>query len=151
MFLTMFFKQAKHRANDASNDVNRPPLGAGGQDRFPNSTRGARLVQPGTNQASQAILRFPGRTFSASLRNQPTNSLNSTSPLITWQRTIALCTSWVHCLLGILGILYTLKKIMKTANWDKGQSAVGTAVHLSPFVGSLACRKMRLDQTFLYP
>ena len=26
MFLTMFFKTKKHFANDASNDVNRPPL-----------------------------------------------------------------------------------------------------------------------------
>ena len=29
MFLTMFYKKAKHRTNDASNNVNRPPLHAG--------------------------------------------------------------------------------------------------------------------------
>lgn len=37
---------------------------------------------------------------------------------------------------------------MKTANWGKVQSVVGTAVQLFPFVGFLACRKMLLDQIF---
>ena len=64
-------------------------VGAGGHDRFPNSTRGVRLVQSGTSQACQATLRFPGRAYSASLHNQPTNSLNSTSLFIACQRTIA--------------------------------------------------------------
>ena len=31
MFLTMFEKNPKHRINDASNDVNRPPLTEGGR------------------------------------------------------------------------------------------------------------------------
>ena len=77
-------------------------VGAGGHDRFPYTTRGVKLVQPGTSQACQAILRFPSRAYSTSLHNQPTNSLNSTSPFIACQRTIALCTFWVHCHLDYL-------------------------------------------------